>query len=1493
MQEPKRLSEVVKSYRPPTQAQPAPVVTAEKPQGTTGKPLRLSQVLKDPTSPHPPPSKSGTRRSVPISVTAAVPIRTELTDDERAAYSPVQPRRSDEQKPPFTSPSDVSRQIAESVGITSPRLRAVQDALVSTVSRQNLAALAGFGAAGATISGIGLPVAPILGVMAAGLYGPQAMQQGTLALAESEAADRRAAKFEAAGRKQDAEKWREEAEYLRTHAVLAAVNAGLLVYGGAKGGTGIIDSARPGRVIGSNLPVRQSPNTRDSRRITAPASALPPKPPVRGGRVTADFVDKPPITYQPERTMLPDRVSTELPAASIPERPMLPPAPVTELPGGGVVSRGTNQGQPGGLGPKRLSEVVATAPGVQPRYRQARTAETRHRLLPPGPELELANGGGTMPRGTVQGEPGGLPARRRAEVIPTRSGVQPRYRDQKPVANVLFLQAKLEKAEKAERDLARLVDNEYRNLKSRTPPDHLRSLVRMQQNKRAEIRDLRTQLAIADKPQGRMETPSAPAPIQEAPLPPKSTIELRGGPEAPTLGTSESEALTIAARGRRPELLKEGRTFDESRVVGSPLFQGRGGRQRLLSEQEPDPVPATPYEAALEDATISNMKQIAETFQIQAASNPITGSGAQRSITGTPRRIIDPNTGAVIQTEGRFGGGGKDMFGLSHIPESPLEIARAIEGGNGALYERVKAAVRQMTESEHGEQIARYAAEAPDADSFNFGPETGAFRLGVLRPIHNIRQLAYQFGERTGQPVVDAIASRFNQYSPRIVRQALGTGEYKRPARFIQYRRERGGTMQRIAEETEIFRDALIQAMPDHRSRVLAKKIATNEATPEDMTAAMKDPNILASAEYVRQTFKDLAEQIIGQGVRQYSKLKSNERAAIISAMKAGRSIMDLPEELRPFAEKGIVALYGEYVPRLYKSKEAQPVLRKYGLTGKRIREDLTRLKERNIDLSPEVRKALGEIEEIAFPAIKGVFQERKLLADNAFFRKIADDPELTARDAKTAPGSFQQLPEVETLGPLAGKWVHPSVHYDLMQMVTAPGEVMRYFQKINRFVKANKTTRNPATHFRNIESNYFLRDIGGMDFVDQLAWDIRAIGDYAKKTERFKEARDAGLFGNDFVYAELDGLNWEALSAETEKGIAAPATFTAKLLEALKTVDDGMSKAYRLEDDIPKLAMYSWLRSGVPGMGKGLSPREAVTRVYEVMPDYSDVSPLVDSIRRNPLGPTFITFTAKVLPSYARALIKHPLRAGKYIVLGEIARQIASGWMNESDEEQQREVRALPEYMQPKLGGLFTPFAKLPARDRFDRKLFYDLTYALPAIGDLGETTGMFGLPPMFSIGILPQTAIEIATNQNWYASTLRGRPTGLWNERTDTGTEKFLKGSQHLGAQLLPSLTPGVGYGARRLQSAFTGKPNYYGDVQDVAPAVLHAVFGQRVVPVDLTLEERKQLITLQSDIRALDEQMASVRRDQSTSGAKKEVQIRILQNKKKKRIEEYRAR
>lgn len=62
-------------------------------------------------------------------------------------------------------------------------------------------------------------------------------------------------------------------------------------------------------------------------------------------------------------------------------------------------------------------------------------------------------------------------------------------------------------------------------------------------------------------------------------------IEFKEGESKSELGRTEKEGLSKLAGGRRAELLKEGKTFDETRLVDSELFAGRGGPQKGMFEE--------------------------------------------------------------------------------------------------------------------------------------------------------------------------------------------------------------------------------------------------------------------------------------------------------------------------------------------------------------------------------------------------------------------------------------------------------------------------------------------------------------------------------------------------------------------------------------------------------------------------------------------------------------------------------------------------------------------------------------------------------------------------------------------------------------------------------------------------------------------------------------------------------------------------------------------
>lgn len=399
--------------------------------------------------------------------------------------------------------------------------------------------------------------------------------------------------------------------------------------------------------------MRALPAVPKQRLLPGAPRELPPAPPIRGGRVTAEFVDDVvvPRTYQPARPALP--------AGS--ER-LLPPVPTR---GGtvnaefvGDVPPRTYQPPRAQIGTSIRGELTA---GPGPR-----------KMLPPGQTIELPDGGGVMR--PPKGEPGGIPARPEATITPTAAGVVPRTAQKIPLS---------------------------------------------METRKALVSPERAALPQGD----RGVQPMAPSPT----LPIAKSIELRPGPSKPKLGATESEAMTLAGRGRRPELLKEGKVFDQEALVKSELFGGKGGPQQFLETdvraEVPPPKPAdvaTPYLAAVDEAARMRLQNFLQ--EAKSGTSELTGKKMDQS----NRSNWNYEASSVIPV-GRIGGGLKEAWPeLKHFNESPGRIAEAIiRDKDNPLYKRILEASKAYVEDVHGDEIAKFVNETPDPDSdisFNFGP---------------------------------------------------------------------------------------------------------------------------------------------------------------------------------------------------------------------------------------------------------------------------------------------------------------------------------------------------------------------------------------------------------------------------------------------------------------------------------------------------------------------------------------------------------------------------------------------------------------------------------------------------------------------------------------------------------------------------------------------------------------------------------------------------
>lgn len=458
--------------------------------------------------------------------------------------------------------------------------------------------------------------------------------------------------------------------------------------------------------------------------------------------------------------------------------------------------------------------------------------------------------------------------------------------------------------------------------------------------------------------------------------------------------------------------------------------------------------------------------------------------------------------------------------------------------------------------------------------------------------------------------------------------------------------------------------------------------------------------------------YKELAERSIknaGVGVqnvlniaRPLTKLDSATQQAIANARKAGQ-LEILPIELLAKAKPAFDELdrlgkeavdvgllksevyqenVGKYIARLYRSKEApKGVVGKlkgiFEAKPKRI--DLSRFKKRT-DIPEDVREAMGEILEAGYPTAKALVQLTRSVENAKFFGEVA-----AKWGGDVIEEGMSKLPEVKSLGALSGKVVPTPIFDDIQEIIRTKSTTEKTIGRIVGGFKFGKVILNPATHARNVMSNFLLNSFEGLSpaRIDIYA---RAAKSLATKDEFYKEAQQAGLGLDTFAANELRDI-----LAGVEGGLKGN----------LKSFANKLSDIYQKEEEFAKMAQYIFQR------GKGLSPEDAYKIAERATFNYSQITPFIRRVRESAFGLPFVTFTYKATPQVAKTLITKPTKISN---IGKIKNDIEKqADLSELTAERETE----PSWIRDGF------FVKLPIKDKEGRSAYLDLTYILP-FGDL-----------------------------------------------------------------------------------------------------------------------------------------------------------------------------
>src|SRR3990167_797104 len=503
--------------------------------------------------------------------------------------------------------------------------------------------------------------------------------------------------------------------------------------------------------------------------------------------------------------------------------------------------------------------------------------------------------------------------------------------------------------------------------------------------------------------------------------------------------------------------------------------------------------------------------------------------------------------------------------------------------------------------------------------------------------------------------------------------------------------------------------------------------------------------------ELAERSIKNIAvgSQNVLDLARPLTKLDSATQVAIANARKAGE-LEKLPQELLEKAKPAFDELdrlgkeavdvgllkaetyaenVGSYIARLYKTKEIPK-----GIVGKvktfferkPQRIDLSRFKKRT-DIPEEVRDAMGEILEAGYPTAKALVQLTQAVEKAKFF-KLAGS---WAKD--TVEEGFEKLPDVKTLGNLAGKAV-PKWMFDDIQEIIRPRD-FNLGKKLVAGFKFSKVILNPATHARNIMSNFLLNNFEGlsparMDIYGEAAKELVTKGKW------YQEAQKVGLGLNTFASRELKDILTGTENAGFIKRFG-------------MTTIDKLSDIYQKEEEFAKLAQYIFQRK------KGLIPDEAWKIAEKATFNYAQVTPFIRRVRESIFGYPFITFTYKATPQVVKTIATKPTKISN---IGKIKQAIES----QSDVKELTAERASePEWVRDGF------YVKLPIKDKEGRSAYLDLTYILP-FGDLisgqliqrdiERETGLKESVPEALLSKAPFLNVvkELAKNQDFYGNKI-----------------------------------------------------------------------------------------------------------------------------------------
>jgi hypothetical protein len=458
----------------------------------------------------------------------------------------------------------------------------------------------------------------------------------------------------------------------------------------------------------------------------------------------------------------------------------------------------------------------------------------------------------------------------------------------------------------------------------------------------------------------------------------------------------------------------------------------------------------------------------------------------------------------------------------------------------------------------------------------------------------------------------------------------------------------------------------------------------------------------------------------------------------------------------------------------------------------------------------------------------KGLSEEAHDLHTMELFNRIAANENWFS---KHPVAGFTQMPDVKSLGPLAGAWVEPHIAEDLTEYYQQKGEVAKLYNKAWSRWKAGKTVWNPATQARNFVSNAILADM--IADVNILRPTVLASGFQARRA--INKSMNGGpevegfvkdlkyntlILDTTFTSAELEGMEkfFDFSQIKTEYDML------NRILELFENnVKDLGRKAFSLVEESQKAAVYLEHRK------RGATNEEAAAIAQKSLFDYKNVPALIRWMR-NWYSP-FVTFTYKAMPRLAETAIRKPWKVAKYYGFYKSIEAVSLLWNGDTPEDLERKKRVLPDYMRRRILPGMISHVRVPGIGEGQKENWLDLSFLVPW-GDLSESWGEMdiGYRAFMPNNPIVNFAADIYANEEIFLD----KPLTL---KFEDGGEVWAKIAGHAWNQIAPAnpLIPGTKKWDK-LMGAIHGDLNIKGErKRSIGAAVAELAFGLKIRNVE----------------------------------------------------------